>query len=59
MQTNDFDEEEATAEADLDDSGIIDLNAENFEFDFGAGDFQAFWSVFNFVFFSFLLICNS
>ena len=42
MQTNDFDEAETTAEADLDDSGEIDLNAENFDFDFGAGDFQTF-----------------
>ena len=52
MQTNDFHEEEATAEADLDDFGKIDLNAENFEFGFGAGDFQTFWKAFYFVFFS-------
>ena len=43
VQTNDFEEAEITAEADLDDSGEIDLNAENFDFDFGAGDFQTFW----------------
>ena len=57
MQANDFNEEEATAEADLDDFGTIDLNAENFDFDFGAGDFQTFWKAF-FVFFLFLT-CNS